>query len=58
MGGKKNLAELAALLRRLVAFARSIGKFEIVRDPGSEEFKLRERREDTTGLLPANLMDT
>ncbi|KAJ5117792.1 hypothetical protein N7448_011424 [Penicillium atrosanguineum] len=52
------LAKFAALLRRLVAFARSVGKFEIVREIGGEELELREQGGDITGVLPADLMET
>ncbi|KAJ5288327.1 hypothetical protein N7508_011102 [Penicillium antarcticum] len=55
---QKALAEFAARLRRLVAFARSMGKFEIVRENVGEELELREQGGDITGVLPPDLMET
>ncbi|OQD78014.1 hypothetical protein PENANT_c098G03370 [Penicillium antarcticum] len=55
---QKALAEFAARLRRLVAFARSMEKFEIVRENVGKELELREQGGDITGVLPPDLMET
>lgn len=51
------LVRFAALLKRTVAFARSMGKFEIVRGVDSEELELREQGGNVRGVLPPDLMD-
>jgi hypothetical protein len=51
------LVRFAALLKRIVAFARSMGKFEIVRGVDSEELEMREQGGIVRGVLPTDLMD-
>jgi hypothetical protein len=54
---QETLVRFAGLLKRLVAFARSIGKFEIVREVDSKELELREQGGNVRGVLPPDLME-
>ena len=54
---QETLVEFAALLKKLVAFARSWGKFEVVREISCEKLELREQGGKVNGVLPADLME-
>ena len=55
MKNQENLIAFAALLKRLVAIARSLGKFEVVPDDEGKALELREQGGNVGDVLPSDL---